>query len=82
MIMSTNLIRQAVQLFGTEARLAEATGYTQPAINRAKHSGRVSAEMAARIDAATGGQVSRFELRPDVFGIPPRPSSRLTSPTP
>jgi len=33
---------------------------------------RITAERALEIEAATAGAVSRHELRPDVFGQPPR----------
>ena len=65
---SQSLIQKAIEIFGTEAKLAEAVGVKQPSINAAKRASRVSAELAARIHKATNGQVSREQLRPDLFG--------------
>ncbi len=61
-------LRRAVALAGSEMRLSRATGYSQPAINKARRKGRVSAEMAIAIERALKGAVSRQELRPDLFG--------------
>ena len=63
----SDLISKAIEIMGTQARLAEACGVTQPAISYALSTGRVSAELAAKIDRATEGKVSREALRPDVF---------------
>lgn len=64
----TAAFRRAVALAGSESKLSRATGYSQPAINKARRKGRVSAELAIAIERATKGAVSRHELRPDLFG--------------
>ncbi len=61
-------LRRAVALAGSQSKLSRATGYSQPAINKACRKGRVSAELAIAIERATRGAVSRAELRPDLFG--------------
>ncbi len=61
-------LARAVALAGSQSRLSRATGYSQPAINKACRRGRVSAELAIAIEHATAGAVSRAELRPDLFG--------------
>jgi len=58
----------AIELRGSEWALAEAIGYTQHAVWRAKTTGRVSARMATAIEAATGGKIKRIYLNPKVFG--------------
>jgi len=60
-------IARAIKHFGNETRLAEAIGFTAPAIRRAHRLGRPTPEMACNIEAATGGRVKRVWLRPDVF---------------
>jgi DNA-binding transcriptional regulator YdaS (Cro superfamily) len=67
-------IQHAIELMGSQSKLATELGCTQQAISfllsdRCKN---ISAEMAAKIDRATGGQVSKEKLRPDVFGLPVR----------
>ena len=70
-----NLVVAAIRHFGSEAKLAAAVGYTQVAINKAKHSvetgGRISAELAVAIDRATDGKFSREQFRPDLFTTMP-----------
>lgn len=65
------LIEAAAKIFGSEAKLGEATGYSQNAIWQAKKVGRVTGEMARSIDTVTNGAVARYELRPDLFDPPP-----------
>jgi DNA-binding transcriptional regulator YdaS (Cro superfamily) len=65
-------IQHAIELMGSQSKLATELGCTQQAISfmlsdRCK---KISAEMAVKIDRATGGQVSKEKLRPDVFGLP------------
>ncbi|WP_429041586.1 transcriptional regulator [Bradyrhizobium elkanii] len=55
---------------GSEASLARAAGYSQNAIWSAQRKGRVSLEMAIRLERATGGGVPRWIFRPDAFQAP------------
>lgn len=70
------LIAKAVGLLKTQRLLARAAGVAQPQISRALL-GKVgvSAKMAVGIDKATGGQVPKHELRPDLFDPPAAPPS-------
>lgn len=60
---------RAIKIAGSEAKLAEAVGCSQPAINKAKRRGKTSAALAIAIETAVGGQVTRAELCPEIFGI-------------
>ncbi|TQI72941.1 YdaS antitoxin of YdaST toxin-antitoxin system [Bosea sp. AK1] len=60
-----DLLVRAIALAGSEAKLAERVGCSQVAINKAKRVGRVSAEMAVKIEAAVG--IPRQQLRPDLW---------------
>lgn len=62
------LIEAAITIAGSELKLGKLAGYSQNAIWQAKRRGRVTAEMATAIDAATGGAIGRERLRPDLFG--------------
>ncbi len=62
-----HLLEKAISHFGSEAKLGQATGYSQHAVWMAKARGRVTAEMAVAIDRATGGEVRKSALRPDIF---------------
>lgn len=63
-------IDDAIAIFGSERGLANATGYSQHAIWKAR-AGRlargISAEMALAIQTATRGAVPAKDLRPDLF---------------
>lgn len=61
-------IVRAIQIAGSEAKLATLVGCSQAAINKAKLAGRVSAEMAVKIEGAVG--VERHALRPDLWPAP------------
>lgn len=64
-----NFIEKAVAHFNGQTALAEAIGYSQHAVWHAlKRRKQVSPKMAAAIDRATKGRISKEELRPDVFG--------------
>ncbi|TFV71694.1 hypothetical protein E4K64_25540 [Bradyrhizobium frederickii] len=66
-----NAIAKAQSLCGgSEAALARAAGYSQNAIWQANKKGRMTPEMAIRIEQATKGDVPRWQARPDVFSPP------------
>lgn len=67
---ATPLITRAIQLLGSEAKLASACGISQAAVWKAKRVGRVSAQFAVSIDRATAGEVPRWKLRPDLWERP------------
>jgi len=60
-------LERAIKLAGGQSKLARAIGYTQNAIWKAKDSGRISADLAIRIELATGGRVTREQLAPHKF---------------
>jgi DNA-binding transcriptional regulator YdaS (Cro superfamily) len=53
-------------MFNTQVEMAEALGCTQQGVSYLMKAKTVSPEMAIAIDRATGGAVSRFDLRPDL----------------
>jgi len=69
--MSKKALQKAVNICGGQASLARAIGVTQPNIwywlNDGKH---VPAEHCASIETATSGEVTRHDLRPDLFEQP------------
>ena len=62
-----SLIDAATAKFGSQAKLAKAAGISQAGISHAKIENRVSAELAVIIDKATNGEVSKSDLRPDLW---------------
>ena len=69
--MSKELIETAIKIAGgSEAKLAKAAGFSQPLINKARHSGRVGPRLAIAIHHFTKGAVPASELRPDLWSKP------------
>lgn len=62
-----DLLAAAIMRAGSEEKLGKALGYSQHAIWKAKKVGRVSAEMAAKLDQWSGGLISKHDLRPDLY---------------
>lgn len=66
--MESNVLQKAVANFGSY-RLARMIGIKHPTIHSWLRAGRVPAERVLAVEEATG--ISRYELRPDVFGPAP-----------
>jgi len=63
-------ITKAIELAGSEAKLGEGIGFSQVAINKAKHRGSVSPEMALAIHRFSSGSIPASTLRPDLWKSP------------
>lgn len=61
------VIERAIEMAGSEAKLGRGTGFSQVAINKAKHKGHASAEMALKIHRFLNGAVSAADIRPDLW---------------
>lgn len=61
-------LEDLIKQFGSEAKLAQALGFSQHAVWHAKKAGRVSPKMAIAIHKITRGKVNKADLRPDIFG--------------
>jgi DNA-binding transcriptional regulator YdaS (Cro superfamily) len=55
----------------TVRKTAELCGLTVQAIYKWEKSGQVPSEYCRKIEIATDGAVTRYDLRPDVFGTSP-----------
>lgn len=63
------LVETAISIVGTQQKLAELIGLSQQGVSYLLNEADVvSAEVAIKIDRATGGKVSKEKLRPDLFG--------------
>jgi len=60
-------IQRAVEILGSQKKLADAAGMTPASISIALKTGRVGPQLAMSIDVATNGAVSRSSLRPDMW---------------
>jgi DNA-binding transcriptional regulator YdaS (Cro superfamily) len=60
-------VEKAIRRFGSQAKLAAVTGVAQPTIHKAMATGRVGVRLAQGIERATGGSITKEELRPDIW---------------
>ena len=66
-------IERAIDLYGSQQKLANAVGYNQQGIWRAKKAGYCSAELAFKIEIATNRRIRKEHLAPHVYAMrPPR----------
>jgi DNA-binding transcriptional regulator YdaS (Cro superfamily) len=74
--MNTNALalQRAVAITGSQSELARRIGVRQGYVWKWLRSKKVPAERCAAIERATGGAVTREQLRPDIFG--PAPSDK------
>lgn len=64
--------KRATEILGPLSTIADLCGVTSSAVQQwGLPNRRVPAEHCVKIEQATGGKVTRYELRPDVFGEPP-----------
>ena len=64
-------LQRAVKLAGGQSALARRIQVKQQTVHYWLSVGKkASADYARKIEEAVGGQVTRYELRPDVFGEP------------
>jgi DNA-binding transcriptional regulator YdaS (Cro superfamily) len=67
------VLQEAIALFGTASNCAKAAGVTPQVISNAIQRESVSPKLAAAIEAATGGRITRARL---VWGDTPKPAKR------
>lgn len=66
-----NSIQRAIEIAGgSEAKLADAVQFSQPAIHKAKKTGRAGPRLALAIHHYTNGVVPASDLRPDLWAKP------------
>lgn len=64
-----NLLQKAINKAGSQQALAAAIGVSQQHVSYLMTKARrIPAEIAIAVERATDGEVSRNELRPDIFG--------------
>jgi len=57
-------------LLGTQKAIADLFGLSAPTVHEWFRRGSPPADRCIALEEATGGKVTRYELRPDVFGVP------------
>jgi DNA-binding transcriptional regulator YdaS (Cro superfamily) len=64
-------LHAAIAAAGSQSRLADALGLSFQHIQQWRRAGRVPAERVLSVETAVNGAVTRYQLRPDVFGEAP-----------
>lgn len=62
-----NPVLKAIVAAGSVSELAARCGVRYQAVQRWRNRGLVPAERVLQVEKATGGRVSRYELRPDLY---------------
>lgn len=66
--MNMSALKKAIKLVGGQSALARAIGVQQPHIfNWLNRNKKVPASHVISIERATNGEVTRFDLRPDIY---------------
>ncbi|MCR6700875.1 MAG: helix-turn-helix domain-containing protein [Dokdonella sp.] len=73
----SSALARAIDVVGSQAGLARMIGIRSPSISGWIVRGKVPAERCAAIERATSGLVTRYDLRPDVFGDPPQAQKQV-----
>ncbi|EJB9161157.1 helix-turn-helix domain-containing protein [Salmonella enterica] len=68
------VIQRALNIVGSQKRLADECGVTQPAVHKWLKGGMVSPEKVSAIVNATGGKIKAYEIRPDLPHLFPHPN--------
>jgi DNA-binding transcriptional regulator YdaS (Cro superfamily) len=72
-------IQWACTAAGGQAALGLKIGRPQQTISNWVQRGYPPAHYCPDIEKATAGKVTRYDLRPDIFGDPPRPKRKATT---
>lgn len=73
------LIQKAIGIVGSQAELAKRSGYAQQHISKLLNREiAIKAEAAIAIEKATGLEVARWQLRPDLWDAPAETAGALT----
>ncbi|OVZ89915.1 transcriptional regulator [Yersinia frederiksenii] len=67
------VIQRVLSIVGSQKKLADICGVSQPAVHKWLNGGLVSPEKVSAIVNATEGQVSAHEVRPDLPDLFPHP---------
>lgn len=70
MIGGMEALNRAIELVGGVGQLAERLATAQSTVSNWRARQRVPAKRCREIERVTEGRVTRYELRPDVFGNP------------
>lgn len=65
--MCSEVIERAIEICGTQVEFAKRLGCTYQNIQGWKKTGRIPAERVLQVESITDGQLTRYEIRPDIY---------------
>lgn len=71
-VKARNAMQRVVAITESKAVIAEKCRQPRQAVDRWCRTGQVPANHCIPIEELTGGEVTRYDLRPDVFGKAPQ----------
>lgn len=67
------MLDKVIELVGGQAELARKVSVSPQVVNGWCKRNRVAAKKVLDVEKAVGGQVTRYDLRPDIYGESPQP---------
>lgn len=67
--MTNAIIQHAVDIAGSQQKLANLCGVKQPTVWRWLHGGGIDAKYVIAISKATNGRIKPYEIRPDLADL-------------
>ena len=67
--MTNVIIQRAIDIAGSQKKLADRCGVAQPTVWRWLHGGGIDARYVMKIVSATEGQIKAAEIRPDLVQL-------------
>lgn len=64
--MTNEIIQKAIDAAGSQQKLADLCGVSQPTVWRWLHGGGIEVANAIKISTATGGKIKATDIRPDL----------------
>ena len=68
--LASHAFERVIDIVGSRTELARLLKVKQPSVSSWKMRTQIPADRVLDIEKIVGGQVTRFEMRPDVFGTP------------
>ena len=67
-LLAARAFERVIEIVGSQTELAKLLKVKQPSVNSWKMRSQIPADRVLDIEKIVGGQVTRYEMRPDVFG--------------
>lgn len=72
LLMDKTHTQRAIELAGGQSELARHFNISREAVRQWEEADQVPVRRVLDVEKITGGHVTRYDLRPDIYGDPPR----------